>query len=165
MWRCGARSCEAVGVWGCGGLKLWGCGAVGPWGCGAPGLWGPGAVRLLGSGAVGSGAVGPWGCGALGWWGPGAVWGQVGLWDAGGNREAKERGVGPWGGVGLWPVGPWGAGVAGRWVELAPEALKTIYAQRALAVLWPLFCQYITPEGPEGASAYCTFRCRRAYIG
>ncbi len=27
---------------------------------------------------------------------------------------------------------------------------------------YALLCQYITPEGPEGASAYCTFRCWKA---
>ncbi len=43
-------------------------------------------------------------------------------------------------------------------LSLPPRRAEALWASLSYALL----CQYITPEGPEGASAYCTFRCWKA---
>ncbi len=78
----------------------------------------------------------------------------------------------------ICPSGPlWGTRTEGGAKQGLPRRLVSRFAgkhqsrgplwayierkHRTAKALW-LLCQYITPEGPEGVSAYCTFRCWKA---
>ncbi len=73
----------------------------------------------------------------------------------GNNTPGPHCPSGPSGHILPSPLSPKCLYIASR---CPPRRAEALWASLSYALL----CQYITPEGPEGASAYCTFRCWKA---